>query len=532
MGSRGPEHSSSYTPPGWEEDLEKTVSTLTSASRGLSSAQLELRHTALRLKPNTSLNGGHEQTNLERINETLNEEKNMKNYGEKEERRSVERNGDKTKEKEKEKNGKEKGTDEERRNEIIEEAFSALQRAEEEIKHLRLSLEAAQESLEKSRLDLDNSQQEFFNLHTRLKQSENKLSLVEQRSAQLSQNRRSLLCELQSTKEVLLSSLNKVQDLELDSRQVPVLQARVQELERRILVSRRFEGKLRPMSTIDSGLYSTDSTDSDQDPEKTTQGGWEDEGYSVRDQGLPPRPPSSRSRDKSPRSNTPSSGASEKSPRSNTPSSGHHSAGSKLSSSSMQSQNTVSPITGESGISRLRREIETLKKKYNQAEQEWVQERGCLINELSRRKDDFGEISSDLQVLEAERFRLSLLEDKIKEVLNMLRTLNSMRIGQRALGKLVVQAVDQSVDPVLGDIQVFKFLSCLYHSTREYERLAADSMLTRALEAVEGVEDGEEEDESDSDSSESLTNIPEEMGTIRPRRVRVDQPNQTFTIDV
>ena len=72
----------------------------------------------------------------------------------------------------------------------------------------------------------------------------------------------------------------------------------------------------------------------------------------------------------------------------------------------------------------------------------------------------------------------------------------------------------------------------MYHSTREYERLAADSMLTRALEAVEGVEDGEEEDESDSDSSESLTNIPEEMGTIRPRRVRVDQPNQTFTIDV
>ena len=34
----------------------------------------------------------------------------------------------------------------------------------------------------------------------------------------------------------------------------------------------RFEGKLRPMSTIDSGLYSTDSTDSDQDPDKTTQG--------------------------------------------------------------------------------------------------------------------------------------------------------------------------------------------------------------------------------------------------------------------
>jgi hypothetical protein len=69
-------------------------------------------------------------------------------------------------------------------------------------------------------------------------------------------------------------------------------------------------------------------------------GASDDEAYSPRDQqgqqqqqqqgGLPPRPPSARSRDKSPRSNTPSS---EKSPRSNTPSSGHHSAGSKLSGS-------------------------------------------------------------------------------------------------------------------------------------------------------------------------------------------------------
>jgi hypothetical protein len=68
-------------------------------------------------------------------------------------------------------------------------------------------------------------------------------------------------------------------------------------------------------------------------------GASDDETYSPRDQqghqqgqqgGLPPRPPSARSRDKSPRSNTPSS---EKSPRSNTPSSGHHSAGSKLSGS-------------------------------------------------------------------------------------------------------------------------------------------------------------------------------------------------------
>jgi hypothetical protein len=46
--------------------------------------------------------------------------------------------------------------------------------------------------------------------------------------------RRSLLLELQSTKEVLLSSLNKVQDLELESQKVPGLESRIQDLERRI----------------------------------------------------------------------------------------------------------------------------------------------------------------------------------------------------------------------------------------------------------------------------------------------------------
>ena len=46
--------------------------------------------------------------------------------------------------------------------------------------------------------------------------------------------RRSLLLELQSTKEVLLSSLHKVQDLELESQKVPHLESRIQDLERRL----------------------------------------------------------------------------------------------------------------------------------------------------------------------------------------------------------------------------------------------------------------------------------------------------------
>ena len=36
---------------------------------------------------------------------------------------------------------------------------------------------------------------------------------------------------------------------------------------------------------------------------------------------------------------------------------------------------------------------------------------------------------------------------------------------------------------------MFKFLNSLYHSTREYERVAADAMLERALSAVEGEDE-------------------------------------------
>ena len=49
-----------------------------------------------------------------------------------------------------------------------------------------------------------------------------------------------------------------------------------------------------------------------------------------------------------------------------------------------------------------------------------------MLDEIIRRQEDFGDVSTDVQVLEAQRVRLTLLEEKIKEVLNMLRSLNSM----------------------------------------------------------------------------------------------------------
>ena len=58
------------------------------------------------------------------------------------------------------------------------------------------------------------------------------------------------------------------------------------------------------------------------------------------------------------------------------------------------------------------------------------QERNILLDEIIRRHSQHDnvveDLSSDVQVLEAQRVRLTLLEEKIKEVLGILRSLNSM----------------------------------------------------------------------------------------------------------
>ena len=53
----------------------------------------------------------------------------------------------------------------------------------------------------------------------------------------------------------------------------------------------------------------------------------------------------------------------------------------------------------------------------------------------------------------------------------------------------MLDAVERSVNPESGEIQVFKFLNHLYHSARDYERLSAESKIKLALQAVEAHSD-------------------------------------------
>ena len=185
--------------------------------------------------------------------------------------------------------------------------------------------------------------------------------------------------------------------------------------------------------------------------------------------------------------------------RTTTPSSGHFSAGSKVSSPSPP---------GQEGAGKLRRELESLRKRHSQEQRDWREERRGLVELVKTRGgSQEEEISRNLQI--------SLVEEKIREVLAMLRSLNTMNISEEVLGRMVVEAVEQAYDPVVGEVAVFRFLALLYSTTRDYERKTANSMLERAIKAV-----GDDSVEaSDSSSSSSLgSNMPGRMATLRPRR--------------
>ena len=83
--------------------------------------------------------------------------------------------------------------------------------------------------------------------------------------------------------------------------------------------------------------------------------------------------------------------------------------------------------TQESLIARLRREIDTLKAKFTKADKDWAAERQDLMTEITRIKSRQPQMSSSyIEDINQEKLRLAVIEQKIKEILTVLKSLNSM----------------------------------------------------------------------------------------------------------
>ena len=106
--------------------------------------------------------------------------------------------------------------------------------------------------------------------------------------------------------------------------------------------------------------------------------------------------------------------------------------------------------SSEEAIAKLRKEITALRERFVNRQKDWaevkyyqkmrlefalfscllLQERNLLLDELLKCRN---QENRDLHDLEGERVQLSLLEEKIKEVLHMLRSLNSMVNNSKVL---------------------------------------------------------------------------------------------------
>lgn len=353
------------------------------------------------------------------------------------------------------------------------EAFEALVQAQMEIQKLRTNLDTTQSELENSRSSLIQKERKLSEAQSQLSLSASKIDEANYKVQVLRENRKSLLMELKAAKEVLLTSLGNVQDLEIESKKVPKLEARIRELER----TASQQGSHGDQDDTGSRLLDESMEGSDEYMSFT-------------------RRPSPRI---SPFLHT-GRDITQATP---------------VTSSHPMHVIRLSPRDQRKGLRESQRQSqsETERERYNQD-----------VEQGSRQSFDTSQV---LLYTTTDTFQLSLIEQRIREVLAMLRSLNTINIPESELGRLVLEAVEKAWNPVIGEVAVFKFLSLLYQSSREYEKKTADALLTEAIDAVK-----EDVNQASDSSTSQGGSLPERMDTLRPRRVLDIANEDNWRIDV
>ncbi|XP_041882619.1 EF-hand and coiled-coil domain-containing protein 1 isoform X1 [Corvus kubaryi] len=99
--------------------------------------------------------------------------------------------------------------------------------------------------------------------------------------------------------------------------------------------------------------------------------------------------------------------------------------------------------------------------------------KGPLLGELQQKVEETELLKMELQMLETERVRLSLVEEKLMDVLQLLQQLRDLNISKRALGKILLSTLESCRDPQPGKAQLFEVLDTLQ------QELAACELLHR-----------------------------------------------------
>ncbi|CAM4589273.1 EF-hand and coiled-coil domain-containing protein 1 isoform X1 [Caretta caretta] len=122
-------------------------------------------------------------------------------------------------------------------------------------------------------------------------------------------------------------------------------------------------------------------------------------------------------------------------------------------------------------ITKLTEQLEMKGNEVKKLETNMKEMKGPLLGELQQKVEETELLKMELQMLETERVRLSLVEEKLMDVLQLLQQLQDLSISKRALGKILLSTLESCRDPQHGKAHILEVLDTLYHELAACELL-------------------------------------------------------------
>ncbi|KAM4587276.1 EF-hand and coiled-coil domain-containing protein 1 isoform 2-T2 [Odontesthes bonariensis] len=127
-------------------------------------------------------------------------------------------------------------------------------------------------------------------------------------------------------------------------------------------------------------------------------------------------------------------------------------------------------------VTRLHKQLEL---KESKAELDMDQIKDSLMQELQQKAEETKLLQVELQMLETERVRLCLVEEKLVDILQLLQQLRDLNVSRRSLGKILLSTLESGSDPQHGKAHILEVLNALYHELTACEILSSGRPLEK-----------------------------------------------------
>ncbi|XP_029456673.1 EF-hand and coiled-coil domain-containing protein 1 isoform X2 [Rhinatrema bivittatum] len=122
-------------------------------------------------------------------------------------------------------------------------------------------------------------------------------------------------------------------------------------------------------------------------------------------------------------------------------------------------------------FSKLSEQPEPKEQEGTARESDMEEVKSSLLGELQQKAEETELLKMELQMLETERVRLSLVEEKLLDVLQLLQQLRNLHVSKRALGKILLSTLESCHDPQHGKTHIFEVLDTLHQELTACELL-------------------------------------------------------------